>query len=277
MSKNVFKGICLICALLSSNLYADDSPLSPAFVLKEKQLLSATSVGYSKINFDPYISIIGTGVFKGSSEANGVFASQTFRLGLAGGNEISVRADYDDLDQHGSRGVKIADGFSSPTFGARHTWGKDTAVRLAIWGEFTPKTADHGVRSFPAFYALGGTGTFITENGLVTQLQAARELVDGGQGNSTVFGITAYKEIGLYSVGANLAVRNYDSGDALQFESTTRLGFRLGRKLCDSMWAQVAYVYTDSSFQELRLSELVRFGISSYETSAISASLNVLF
>jgi len=277
MSKKVIKGICLTCALLSSNLHADDSPLSPAFVLKDKQLLSATSVGYSKINFDPYMSIIGTGLFKGSGEAHGVFASQTLRFGLADGTELAVSVDYDDFDQHGSRIVQIADGFSSPTFGARHTWGKDTAVRLAIWGEATPKTADHGVRGLPAVYALGGTGTFITENGLVTQLQAARTLVDGDQANSTVFGIAAYKELGLYSLGANLAVRSYASANTLQFDSKTTLGFRLGRKLCDSMWAQIAYVYTDSSFQELRLSELVRIGVSSYETNTISASLNVLF
>jgi hypothetical protein len=277
MNKNVIQGICLTCALLSSNLYADDSPLSPAFVLKDKQLLSATSIGYSKINFDPYVSVSGTGTSRFSGEARGVFASQTFRLGLADGTELAVSEVYDDFDQHGSRAVRIVDGFSSPTFGARHTWGKDKAVRLAVWGEVKPKTADHGVRGLPAVYALGGTGTFITENGLVTQLQAARTLVDGGQANSTVFGIATYKEIGLYSVGANLAVRVYDSANTLQFDSATTLGFRLGRKLCDSMWAQVAYAYTDSSFQEQQLDALTRRGISSYENNTVSASFTILF
>jgi hypothetical protein len=277
MKRHILSGACFVCALLGgSNIYAGDSPLSPAFVLQENQLLSTSRVGYKKINFASYYNLSGFGVIDFSREARGVFASQTLEYGLGNGTELTVSESYDDFNLIGSQAVQIADGFSSPTLGARHTWGMNNKVRLTIWGDFTPKTADHGLRGTPAIYDVGTYGTFITDNGLVTQLMATRTMIDGSGLYLTSLGIAAYKEMGLYSLGANLAIIVYDGAKALQPDNANSIGLTFGRKLCENMWAQIRYSYTDTSYKEQSLSESIRVG-ASVELSEVSASLNVLF
>jgi len=257
---------------------AEDSPFSPAFVLGEQQLISGTALGVGRLTFKPYARFAGVR-FAAEDQVDEVFARQSFRLGLAGNAEIGISDTYSDVGSTKFGYFHTVDGFSNPTISARKTWWPEGAVRVNLHGAITPKLGGSELRDISTIYSVGAGAAMITESGLVTSLDVTRVMHDGNGTDSTAVSASVYREFGLYGLSVSGQLQNYNTVSPDIFlgrELVESVNVGVSRKVAENSWLQLAYQYSNSTYQERQIAPNFFNGANIKEDS-LQATLRVFF
>ncbi|HSH73328.1 MAG TPA: hypothetical protein VK974_09750 [Methylophilaceae bacterium] len=255
--------------------FADDSPESPAFVLKPYQGLSVTNLEYSKIKADFSSDFFGVGRAEGSFKYYRTSVSEALRFGLPSDLEIRVAQKYQNY------GVRSDDfsGFLNPTFGLRKTFRVTPDININLIGSITPKTADHGIRANPTLYDLGVEGVLKTPSGLITVLGLGREIVNSYSSfNTTLVYAGAYKEVGDYSLSILGSIRASDHSHNYlgSVDSIQTVSAAIGRQVTSNVWAQLIYRYVNQDSDAVVYSNGDVHNLTTKENQ-MAATLRVLF
>jgi len=255
--------------------FADDSPESPAFVLKPYQGLSVTNLEYSKIKVDYRDTFVGFGTAEGSFNYYRVSALQALRFGLPSDFELRVAQKYEHYANFGD----YPSGFLNPSFGFRKTFRVTPDVNINLIGSITPKTGDHEFRANPTLYDVGVEGVLKTPSRLITVLGLDREIVNSySTFNTTLFYVGAYKEVGDYSLSLLGSIRAYDHSHNYigSVDSMQTVSAAIGRQVTSNVWAQLIYRYVNQDSDAVVYSNGDVFNTSVKE-NRMAATLRVLF
>jgi len=254
---------------------ADESPESPAFVLKPYQGLSVTNLEYSKIKVDSSADFLGFGRVEGSFNYYRTAALQGLRFGLPHDYEIRVAQKYEDYASFGD----YPSGFLNPNFGLRKTFRVTPDININLIGTITPKTGNHEFRAAPTVYDIGAEGVLKTPSGLVTVLGLGREMVESYSSfNTTLVYVGAYKEIGDYSLSLLGSIRAYDHSHNYigSVDSIQTISAAIGRQVTSNTWAQLIYRCVNQDSDAVVSSNGDVFN-QTVKENQIAATLRVLF
>jgi len=271
--KKIFAYLLMSSALIHSCMsFADDSPLSPAFVLKPYQSLSVTNIEYSKIKISYSYNLAGVFSLEGSNKAYGTSAIQAIRFGLPDNYEISVAQRYDSYSDDNGR----FSGFQNPRFGIRKTWKTTSDININTFGSATPKTGDHRFRDYPTYYDVGIEGVLATPSGLVTVLGLGKEFIDSESRSDSTFGyVGGYKAIGAYSLSLIGTIQSYE-GSRGSRDSAQTLSGAIGRSVAKNVWLQLIYRYVNLDYNSFT-DDFGGVNRRYYNENQVAASLKVLF
>lgn len=271
--KTIARTILITVSLIYSCVsFADDSPLSPAFVLKPYQSLSISNLEYSKIKIKAGFSLVGFGKFEASNNAYATTAFETIRFGLPNNYELGVSQSYyrvSDDDGH-------IRGFQNPAFRIRKTWKTTSDININVVGLVTPKTGDTQFRAYPTYYDVGVEGVLKTSSGFITVIGIGKEFINSDQrSDSTLAYIGGYKTIGPYSLTLLGSIRSFENSPGSR-DSEQNLSVAIGKSIAKNIWAQLIYRYVNLDYN----SYMDDFGgvySRSYDENQVAASLKVLF
>jgi hypothetical protein len=255
----------------ASAMAADYSPLSPAFVLKQSQLLWDTGLQYAEGRSSSYATFSVPLGPLGSSFRNPVLSrssatsiAQSLQIGLPWDSSIGLGDAYVSTRRYDFGTVHVFNEFLSPTVFAKKTWGADANRRLQLAVSATPKTRISGLPT-PARYSFGVTGIYIAPEGLTSSVGLSRDIYkrssfydSSSLSDSTEVSGRVTKDFGQYLVDFTLAARRSNEKTIVVNDINVPISISMrfapaydysasasvSRKVSDAAWISLGYRYS---------------------------------